>query len=134
VRTGGDYRLSKGKPQPEHAQYVFGIGTGRCGTVSLGKLLKGQPWSLVSHENRGDASNAGGYAPFWSPESPATLQQIAAARLQFMRVRTPTTTHGVGCCSYHHPWCGLLFLPPPMVWVVVPTTTHGVGCCSYSYR
>lgn len=85
VRTGGDYRLSKGKPQPEHAQYVFGIGTGRCGTVSLGKLLKGQPWSLVSHENRGDASNAGGYAPFWSPESPATLQQIAAARLQFMR-------------------------------------------------
>jgi hypothetical protein len=65
---------------------VFGIGTGRCGTVSLGKLLKGQPWSMVTHENRGDENNTGGFAPFWDPKPPLTIQGIAQARINFMRV------------------------------------------------
>jgi len=67
---------------------VFGIGTGRCGTVSLAKLLKSQPWSLVTHENRGDDNNTGGFAPLWDPTPPLTIQTIAQARINFMRVRS----------------------------------------------
>jgi hypothetical protein len=40
---------------------VFGIGTGRSGTVSLAKLLQAQDGSQISHENQPKSLSQGGY-------------------------------------------------------------------------
>jgi hypothetical protein len=59
---------------------VFGIGTGRCGTVSLSKFLAGQHFSVVTHEFRGDGSREHADKalwPVWEPRPPHTVESVS---------------------------------------------------------
>jgi len=62
-------------------QIVFGVGTGRCGTVSLYKLLKVQPFSIVTHEDRTLQP-----PPRWvDPSQVAAIQSLVKSRVAAYR-------------------------------------------------
>ena len=63
-------------------RYLFGCGTGRCGTKALAALLNFQPRTSISHEGRGlQYDGRSSYLPPWSAGDPAMvdslLQQMA---------------------------------------------------------
>ena len=59
---------------------VFGIGTGRCGTVSLSKFLAAQHFSVVTHEFRGVVTGQhvdNALWPVWEPRPPHTVESVS---------------------------------------------------------
>lgn len=77
----GDSSFVGARADAADFQIVFGVGTGRCGTVSLYKLLKVQPFSIVTHEDRTLQP-----PPRWvDPSQVAAIQSLVKSRVAAYR-------------------------------------------------